>query len=99
MLPQRRTIVKTYEVFLKKPGRAAFEHAGSFQASDAEMAVVLARETFTRRAEGEQMWVVAREDILAVDWPFIEPNADKPHRTNDGSLVAELRKKRREQGE
>ncbi|MFQ5966227.1 MAG: 1,2-phenylacetyl-CoA epoxidase subunit B [Acidimicrobiia bacterium] len=88
--------MKTYEVFLKKPGKSPFEHAGSFKAPDREMAMVLARETYTRRAEGEQMWLVARDDIVEVEWEFIEPNADKPHRTNDGSIVAALRKQRRE---
>jgi len=88
--------VKIYEVFLKKAGKAPFEHAGSLEAPDAEMAAVLARETYTRRAEGEQMWLVSRADIVEVDWGFIEPNADKPHRSNDGSVVAEWRKKRRE---
>ncbi len=86
--------MRTYEVFLKKPGKAPFEHAGSLQAPDDEMAAVLARESYTRRAEGEQMWLVSRDHIVEVSAPFIEPNADKPHRHNTGEVVAERRRRR-----
>ncbi|MGH9243652.1 MAG: 1,2-phenylacetyl-CoA epoxidase subunit PaaB [Acidimicrobiales bacterium] len=89
--------MKVYEVFLMKEGKDGFRHAGSLEAADDEMAVVLARETYTRRAEGNEMWVVDREHIVAVTPEFIAPNADKPHRHNDGSRVAERRRRQREQ--
>lgn len=90
--------MKTYEVFLKKPGKAPFEHAGSLEAPDPEMARVLAREAYVRRAEGSQMWLVDRDHIVAVDEGFIAPNADKPHRHSDGAVVAERRRRLRAEG-
>ena len=91
--------MKTYEVFLKKPGKSPFEHAGSLEAPDAEMARVLARESYTRRAEGAAMWLVARTDLTVVEEDFIAPNADKPHRHSDGAVVAERRKRLRVEGD
>jgi hypothetical protein len=38
------------------------------------------------------MWIVDRAHVLVGDEEFIAPNADKPHRHNDGSLVAERRR-------
>ena len=45
--------MRRYEVFLKKDGRDEYRHAGSLDAPDPEMALVLARESYLRRAEGE----------------------------------------------
>lgn len=90
--------MKTYEVFLKKAGKASFEHAGSLTAPDSELAKVLARETYARRAEGDQMWLVARNDVITVDEDFIAPNSDKPHRHSDGAVVAERRRRLRDEG-
>jgi ring-1,2-phenylacetyl-CoA epoxidase subunit PaaB len=84
-----------YEVFLKKDGKDEFRHAGSLEAPDAELAMVLARETYARRAEGDQVWLVDRRDLVVSDPRFVAPNADKPHRHNDGSLVAAHRKAQR----
>jgi ring-1,2-phenylacetyl-CoA epoxidase subunit PaaB len=88
--------VRVYEVFLKRDGKDEFRHAGSLEAADDELAVVLARETYARRAEGRMMWVVDRDDVLVGDEVFVGPNADKPHRHNDGSRVAARRKAQRE---
>lgn len=85
-------------MFLKKPGKSPFEHAGSLEAPDPELARVLARESYTRRAEGSQMWLVDRDDVIPVDEDFIAPNADKPHRHSDGSVVAERRRRLRAEG-
>jgi len=88
--------MRVYEVFLKREGKDEFRHAGSLEAADDELAVVLARETYTRRAEGDQMWLVDRAHVVAAEPGFIDPNADKPHRHNDGSLVAGRRRAQRE---
>jgi ring-1,2-phenylacetyl-CoA epoxidase subunit PaaB len=88
--------MNVYEVFLKKPGRDEFRHAGSLEAPDSEMALMYARESYSRRGEGEEMWLVDRADVLVADEADLAVNADKPHRHNDGSLVAARRKDRRE---
>lgn len=88
--------MRVYEVFLRKDGKNPFAHAGSFEAADAELAELFARENYARRAEGDEMWIVDRSAIIEVDPEFIAPNADKPHRHNDGTLVAAWRKAHRE---
>lgn len=90
--------MKVYEVFLKKAGKATYEHAGSLEAPDDEMAEVLARESYARRAEGEHMWLVDRSAVIDVDPTLIAPNRDKPHRHNDGVVIAERRKSGRAEG-
>ena len=87
--------MKTYEVFLKKAGRDEFRHAGSLNAPDPEMAVMYASETHARRAEGAEMWLVERENVLVADAAILAVNDDKPHRHNDGGRVAARRKKQR----
>ena len=40
---------------------------GSLEAANDELAVVLARENYVRRAEGELMWVVDRDHVIVGD--------------------------------
>jgi phenylacetate-CoA oxygenase PaaH subunit len=86
----------TYEVFLKKEGRDAFQHAGSLDAPDDEMAMMYCRETYLRRGEGSQGWVVRRDHVLALDPRDLAVTAARQHSVNDGSTVAARRKSKRE---
>lgn len=88
--------MKTFEVFLKKDGKDEFRHVGAMEAPDAEMGLYLARESYARRAEGDLMWLVDRDDLIVADSSLIAPNADKPHRHNDGKRVAGHRKAQRQ---
>ncbi|MBA3605769.1 MAG: 1,2-phenylacetyl-CoA epoxidase subunit B [Actinomycetota bacterium] len=90
--------MRIYEVFLKREGKEEFRHAGSLEAADDELALLLARETYVRRAEGDQMWLVDRVHVIASEPGFTAVNADKPHRHNDGALVAERRRAQRDAG-
>ncbi|MFW2381243.1 MAG: 1,2-phenylacetyl-CoA epoxidase subunit B [Acidimicrobiales bacterium] len=89
--------MKTFEVFLKRPGKDEFRHAGSLQAPDPAMAKILARDSYCRRGEGDQMWLVDRDDVLDVDPDLLATTVDLPHRTNDGSTVAARRKRLRQE--
>lgn len=82
----------TYEVFLKRDGKDEFRHAGALDAANPELATVLARECYARRAEGDRMWLVERSAIIDPDSDFLTPNADKPHRHHSGDAVAARRK-------
>jgi len=84
--------MRVYEVFLKRDGKEEFRHAGSLEAANPELALVLARENYARRAEGRSMWLVDREHLVEAGDDFITPNIDKPHRHNDGSRVADRRR-------
>ncbi|WP_420621563.1 1,2-phenylacetyl-CoA epoxidase subunit B [Candidatus Poriferisodalis sp.] len=83
--------MKTYEVFLKRPGKDPFIHVGALEAPDNDLALSFARDCYARRSEGEQMWVVAREDLLVAD-PTELAMADREHRHNDGALLRDLRR-------
>lgn len=89
----------TYEVFLKKDGRDEYRHAGALDAANDDLALVMARETYLRRAEGDRLWLVCRDHIISPDADFVAPNADKPHRHHDGAEVAARRKALRESTE
>ena len=88
--------MRRYEVFLKKDGRDGYRHAGSLDAPDDELALVLARESYLRRAEGDRLWLVDRTHLITGSPEFVAPNADKPHRHNDGERIAERRRRLRE---
>ena len=90
--------MRTYEVFLKPDGRDEFRHAGSIEAPNDEVALVMARENYARRGEGSRLWLVDRARIVVGDEDFVAPNADKPHRHNDGASVAKRRRRLREDG-
>ncbi len=85
-----------YEVFVKTDGRDEFRHVGALEAATDELALVLAREGYLRRAEGDRLWVVRRDHVIVADDGFVAPNADKPHRHHDGAAVAARRKASRE---
>ena len=85
----------TYEVFLKPAGRDGFAHAGSLDAPDDDFAMLLTRETYIRRGEGELAWVVRRSNVLVLDSEGLAVTAARAHSINDGHVVADRRKDRR----
>ena len=87
--------MNVYEVFLKKAGKDEFRHAGSLEAPDDSMALMYARESYARRAEGAEMWLVERSHIVEADEAELEVNRHKSHRHNDGSAIAARRKRLR----
>jgi len=73
-----------WEVFIR-PGRGyAHTHVGSLHAADAALALRNARDLFTRRGEGESIWVVPAAAVTASSPDerdaYFEPGADKPYR-------------------
>jgi len=73
-----------WEVFLRSKAGLDHKHCGSLHASDARMAVQLAREVYTRRQEGVSIWVVRSSDITASDPAdkdmYFDPMEDKVYR-------------------
>lgn len=85
----------TYEVFLKREGREGFAHAGALDADDDALALMFCRETYARRGEGSQAWVVRRDHVLEVDADDLAATAGRHHAVNDGSIVAARRRTKR----
>jgi phenylacetate-CoA oxygenase PaaH subunit len=56
-----------WEVFRQDRRGAAFEHAGSVVAPDAEFAEAWAREQYGRRGESVALWLVPRGAVHVVD--------------------------------
>ena len=70
-----------FEVFRRSGHKEPFEHAGAVIAPDADMALLMGKECFLRRREGEHMWVVKRGDIHSFqDETLLEIAADKSYR-------------------
>lgn len=73
-----------WEVFTQKKDGAAHEHAGSVHAADAEMALMNARDVYSRRSEAVNIWVVPSTAIVASSpedvGPFFDPANDKMYR-------------------
>ncbi len=54
-----------WEVFIRSKKGLSHKHVGSLHAADASMAIENARDVYTRRMEGESIWVVESKDIVA----------------------------------
>ena len=73
-----------WEVFLRARRGISHVHVGSVHAVDEQMAVQNARDVYTRRGEGESIWVVPSATIVASDPDEkdsnFEPALDKAYR-------------------
>jgi len=56
-----------WEVFVRPRNGLAHKHVGSLHASDEVMALNAARDVYTRRGEGQSIWVVLSAAITASD--------------------------------
>ncbi|KAF0229378.1 MAG: ring-1 2-phenylacetyl-CoA epoxidase subunit [Beijerinckiaceae bacterium] len=73
-----------YEVFIRPKAGLSHKHVGSLHAIDDTMALHMARDVYTRRAEGVSIWVV-RSNLIAASDPvdkdmLFEPTASKIYR-------------------
>ena len=73
-----------WEVFIRPRNGLSHKHAGSVHAADAELALQAARDVYTRRGEGQSLWVVRSSDIVASDptdkEAMFEPTGSKIYR-------------------
>ncbi|MBK5227266.1 MAG: hypothetical protein JJE05_02030 [Actinobacteria bacterium] len=73
--------MEIYEVFRRSGHKDPFEHAGAVIAPDPDMALMMAKECFVRRREGDHLWVVRRSDVHSFeDESILEIAADKSYR-------------------
>ena len=73
-----------WEIFIRGQHGLNHRHVGSLHAADAEMAMLNARDVYTRRNEGVSIWVVKATDITASSPdekdPLFAPAGDKVYR-------------------
>ncbi|MCV6614193.1 MAG: 1,2-phenylacetyl-CoA epoxidase subunit B [Cellvibrionaceae bacterium] len=73
-----------WEVFVRSKRGMDHKHCGSVHAADAEQALQYARDVYTRRSEGNSIWVVEAKHIVATQpddqEAFFEPADDKVYR-------------------
>jgi ring-1,2-phenylacetyl-CoA epoxidase subunit PaaB len=76
--------IPLWEVFIRPRNGLSHKHCGSLHAADEVMALHAARDVYTRRGEGQSIWVVRSCDIIASDpqdkEELFEPTADKVYR-------------------
>jgi len=76
--------MKLYEVFIRAKAGLNHKHVGSVHATDAQMAMQNARDLYTRREEGESIWVVDSTQIVSSNPSdkdaYFEPAEDKIYR-------------------
>jgi ring-1,2-phenylacetyl-CoA epoxidase subunit PaaB len=77
--------MEIFEVFRRTGHKDPYEHCGAVTAPDPDMALLMAKECFLRRGEGEHLWVVRRSDINAFSGdPALDIVADKSYRHPSG---------------
>ena len=73
-----------WEVFVRSKQGLEHKHCGSLHASDAQHALQMARDVYTRRQEGVSIWVMPSHLIAASDPDekdqLFEPASDKIYR-------------------
>lgn len=73
-----------WEVFIQSKRGLDHKHVGSLHAADARMAIENARDVYTRRQEGNSIWVVRAEHVHASRpedaESFYDPADDKVYR-------------------
>lgn len=73
-----------WEVFIRPRTGLAHKHVGSVHAADEVLALQAARDVYTRRGEGQSVWIVRSSEIIASDPAdkdeMFEPSADKIYR-------------------
>ena len=76
--------VPLWEVFIRPRNGLSHKHVGSIHAADEVMALQAARDVYTRRGEGNSIWVVPSSAITASDpdqaGENFEPTGDKIYR-------------------
>ena len=73
-----------WEVFIRPRNGLNHKHVGSLHAADEDLALRAARDVYTRREEGNSIWVV-RSDLIHASDPDqaaenFDPAADKVYR-------------------
>ncbi|HEY3251168.1 MAG TPA: phenylacetic acid degradation protein [Ignavibacteria bacterium] len=93
---------ETYEVFHQKKRGEQHIHVGIVHAANPDMAIVLAKETFGRRRQTANLWVVKSSQVYATDYEdedIFETVPGKTYReASDYYCMDRIRKYQQEHG-
>ncbi len=81
---------QTYEVFQQVKRGMHHQHVGSVHAPNPEMAIILAKEQYTRRGNCVNIWVTKTSDIYATEYEdadIFETTPEKFHRDPESYKV------------
>ncbi|MBS3913835.1 MAG: 1,2-phenylacetyl-CoA epoxidase subunit B [Bacteroidetes bacterium] len=81
---------QTYEVFVQIKRGTHHSHVGSVHAPDPEMAILFAKEQYTRRGVCVNLWVVKTSDIFTTEYndsDIFETTPEKYHRDPESYKV------------
>ena len=70
------TLTPLWEVFIRPRGGLNHKHVGSLHAADEKLAMQAARDVYTRREEGNSIWIIRSADIIASDPNQADENFD-----------------------
>ena len=70
------TLTPLWEVFIRPRGGLNHKHVGSLHAADEKLAMQAARDVYTRREEGNSIWIIRSADIIASDPHRADENFD-----------------------
>lgn len=70
------SITPLWEVFIRSRNGLNHKHVGSLHAADEKLAIRAARDVYTRREEGNSIWIVRSDQIVASDPQFADENFD-----------------------
>ena len=84
---------ESFEVFHQKKTGTAYVHVGSLQASDHEMAIVLAKEQYGWRQTTTGLWVVKSANVFALDDDETNMFATTPEKKHREAVVYKTRDK------
>ena len=77
-----------WEVFVRSKQGIEHKHCGSLHAADAQQALRMARDVYTRRQEGVSIWVIPSAAITASDPAEPVPRRSLDYRTRWCSRAA-----------
>lgn len=81
---------QTYEVFAQRKRGTHHEHVGSVHAPNQEMAILFAKEQYTRRGVCVNLWVARTSDIFTTEYEdedIFETTSEKYHRDPESYKV------------
>lgn len=81
---------QTYEVFAQRKRGTHHEHVGSVHAPNPDLAILFAKEQYTRRGVCVNLWVAKTADITATEYEdedIFETTSEKIHRDPESYKV------------